>query len=136
VVINNAAMHSAYLSRAVPLLSGTSLIVTGTVQFTHWKMTHLLRCRSPFGCAGSCQQNETSFRIGCKQGVTCCACCSALMMTQIILGIMNLLVMALVAIVVTAEKLLPRPEVTARLAGIIAIVAGIVMDIHWAMILI
>jgi predicted metal-binding membrane protein len=131
-LFNNAAMHSAYLSRAVPLLSGTSLIAVGTFQFTRWKMTHLLRCRSPFGCAGSCPRNETSFRLGCKQGVDCCACCSALMIIQVILGIMNMLVMAVVTIVITAEKLLPRPGVTARLAGIIAIIAGIVIDIHWA----
>jgi predicted metal-binding membrane protein len=53
------------------------------------------------------------------------------MITQAILGVMNLLVMAVVTIVITAEKLLPRPEVTVRLAGLITIIAGIVMDIHW-----
>jgi predicted metal-binding membrane protein len=130
-IFNYAAMHSAFLSHAVPLLSGTALIAIGTVQFTRWKMTHLMRCRSPFGCAPSCPQNETSFRLGCKQGLVCCACCSSLMITQAILGVMNLLVMAVVTIVITAEKLLPRPEVTVRLAGLITIIAGIVMDIHW-----
>ena len=129
---NNATMRSDFLSRLVPLLSGASLIAAGTVQFTHWKMTHLLRCRSPFGCAVSCTQDETSFWLGCKQGVACCACCSPLMTTQLILGIMNPLVMIIIAIVITAEKLLPRPEVTARLAGIAAIVIGIITTIHWA----
>ena len=38
----------------------------------------------------------------------------------------------MLAIVITAEKLLPRPAVTARLFGIGAIVAGIVMAIRWA----
>jgi predicted metal-binding membrane protein len=133
-IFNYAAMHSPFLSRTVPLLSGTALIVVGTVQFTRWKMTHLMRCRSTYGCAPSCPQNETSFRLGCKQGLVCCACCSALMTIQVILGIMNLFVMAIVAIAITAEKLLPRPAVTARLAGIIAIAAGIVIDIHWIMV--
>jgi len=49
---------------------------------------------------------KPSFRLGCKQGVACCACCSALMTTQLILGIMNPLVMVVVAIVIAAEKLL------------------------------
>jgi predicted metal-binding membrane protein len=131
ILFNNAAMHSEYLSLAVPLLSGTSLIAVGTFQFTNWKMRHLLRCRSPFGCASSCPQNESSFGLGCKQGIACCTCCSALMTIQLILGVMNLFVMALVGIVITAEKLLPRPRFTARLAGAIAIAAGIAMDIHW-----
>src|SRR5688500_7539261 len=44
------ATRSETFSRAVPWLSGASLIVAGAIQFTHWKMTHLLRCRSSFGC--------------------------------------------------------------------------------------
>ena len=132
VEFNNATMRSEFLSRGVPLLSGASLIAAGTVQFTRWKMMHLLRCRSPFGCVTSCPQGETSFRLGCKQGVACCACCSALMTTQLVLGIMNPLVMVVVAIVIAAEKFLPRPELIARLAGITAILAGVIMTIHWA----
>jgi predicted metal-binding membrane protein len=132
VEFNNATMRSEFLSRAVPLLSGASLIAAGMLQFTRWKMMHLSRCRSPFGCAGSCPQDETSFRLGCKQGVACCICCSSLMATQLVLGIMNPLVMVVVAIVIAGEKLLPRPEVIARFAGITAILAGIIMTIHWA----
>jgi predicted metal-binding membrane protein len=132
VAFNNAVMRSEFLSRAVPLLSGASLIAAGTVQFTRWKMKHLLRCRSPFGCAITCPQDETGFRLGCKQGVACCICCSSLMITQLVIGIMNPLVMVVVAIVIAAEKLLPQPVVIARLAGITAILAGIMMTIHWA----
>ena len=75
--------------RTVPLLAGASLIAAGAIQFTRWKMTHLLRCRSPFGCAVSCPQHETSFRLGCKQGAVCCICCAAPMTIQLALGIMN-----------------------------------------------
>jgi hypothetical protein len=38
---------------------------------------------------------------------------------------MNPLVMVGVAIVIAAEKLLPRPEIAARLVGVAAILAGI-----------
>jgi predicted metal-binding membrane protein len=129
---NSATMHSAFLSRAVPLLSGAVLIAAGIVQFTRWKLMHLLRCRSPFGCATSCPPGEASFRLGCKQGLDCCACCSALMATQLILGIMNPFVMVVIAIAITGEKLLPRPELVARLTGIATVVTGIVLTIHWA----
>ncbi len=132
--LNDAAMRSAFLSRAIPLLSAASLIAAGAIQFTRWKMIHLLRCRSPFGCAAPCPHDENSFQIGCKQGIACCACCSTLMTAQLILGIMNPIVMTVIAIVIAAEKLLPRPKLIARLAGITAIGAGIIMTIHWAMI--
>jgi predicted metal-binding membrane protein len=131
VKFNDAAMRSEALSRAVPLLSGATLIAAGVVQFTPWKMSYLSRCRSPFGCDSPCPQGEKSFRLGCKQGVDCCACCSALMTTQLILGIMNPIVMVIVAIIIAAEKLLPRPAIIARLGGIAGIIAGITMTVHW-----
>jgi len=114
------------LVRAVPWLLGASLVAAGAIQFTRWKMTHLLRCRSPFGCANfHGPQHETSFRLGCKQGAACCVCCAAPMTIQLALGIMNPLVMIVVAIVIAAEKLVPRLQSVARLVGISAIIAGI-----------
>src|SRR5262245_33234727 len=119
------AMRSESLSRVVPLLSGALLIAAGAIQFTRWKVTHLLRCRSPLGCAISCPQHETGFRLGCKQGVACCLCCAAPMTIQLVLGMMNPLVMIVVATVIAAEKLLPRPAIVARLVGLSAILAGV-----------
>jgi len=130
VALAAVAMRSEFFSHAVPLLSGASLIAAGAIQFTRWKMTHLLRCRSPFGCPILCPQDETSFQLGCKQGAACCVCCTAPMTIQLTLGIMNPLVMIVVAIVIAAEKLLPRPEITARLVGIVAILAGVAMTIR------
>src|SRR4051812_40418942 len=88
-------------------------------------MTHLLRCRSPSGCAISCPEHETSFRLGCKQGAACCVCCAAPMTIQLVLGIMNPLMMIVAAVIIAAEKLLPQPAIVARLVGISAIVAGV-----------
>jgi len=119
------AARSESFSRAVPLLLSALLIAAGSIQFTRLKMTHLLRCRLPFGCAISCPQHETSFRLGCKQGAACCVCCAAPMTIQLALGIMNPLVMIIVAMVIAAEKLFPRPAIVARLVGISAIIAGV-----------
>ena len=124
VALATAAMRSEFLSHAVPLLSGASLIAAGAFQFTRWKIKSLLRCRSPFGCAVSYLQHETSFRLGCKQGVTCCICCAAPMAILLALGMMNPLVIIVVAIIIAAEKLLPQPAIVARLVGILAISAG------------
>jgi predicted metal-binding membrane protein len=117
--------RSESLSRAVPFFLSALLIAAGSIQFTGWKMTHLLRCRSPFGCATSCPQYESSFQLGCKQGAACCVCCAAPMTIQLALGVMNPLVMIAVAMIIAAEKLLPRPAIVARLVGISTIIAGV-----------
>jgi len=126
VELATVAMWSGLFSHAVPLLLGASLIAAGAIQFTRWKMTYLLRCRSPFGCANSCPQNEASFRLGCKQGVECCVCCAAPMAIVLALGMMNPFVIIVVAIVIAAEKLLPRPAIVPRLVGISVIIVGVV----------
>src|SRR5215468_5715959 len=119
------AMRWEVLGRAVPFLSGAALIAAGAFQFTRWKMTGLLRCRSPFGCASVCPERETDFQLGCKQGAACCVCCAGPTMILVMLGMMNPLVILGVTVVIAAEKLLPRPESVARLVGIAAIVAGV-----------
>jgi predicted metal-binding membrane protein len=119
------AVRSESFSRAVPWLLSAALIAAGAIQFTRWKMTHLLRCRSAFGCAISCPRHETGFRHGCKQGAACCLCCAAPMTIQLVLGMMNPLVMIVVAMVIAAEKLLPRPAIVTRLVGLSAILAGV-----------
>jgi predicted metal-binding membrane protein len=119
------AMRSEFFSRTVPWLLGASLIAAGAGQFTRWKMTHLLRCRSPSGCGISCLKHESSFQLGCKQGVACCLCCATPMTMQLALGIMNPLVMIVVTLIIAAEKLLRRPAAITRIVGLSAIVAGV-----------
>jgi predicted metal-binding membrane protein len=119
-------------SRVVPLLSGAALMGAGAFQFTRWKSAGLLRCRLPFGCIARCPERETNFGLGCKQGAACCLCCTGPTMILTVLGMMNPFVIIGVAIVIAAEKILPRPEIIARLVGIAAIVAGILVVIHSA----
>jgi len=49
------------------------------------------------------------------------------MMILLALGMMNPFVMAGIAIVIAAEKLLPRAEIVARLIGVAAIVVGVII---------
>jgi predicted metal-binding membrane protein len=125
VLFGAAAMCWESFSHVVPALSGVALLTAGAIQFTRWKMTGLLRCRSRFGCASSCPEREADFRLGCQQGATCCRCCAAPMTILIVLGMMNPFTIICVALVIAAEKLLPRPAVAARLVGISAIIAGV-----------
>jgi predicted metal-binding membrane protein len=132
VLLATAAMRWDSFSRVIPLLSGAALIGAGVFQFTRWKLTCLLRCRSPFGCNSSCPERETSFGLGCNQGAACCLCCAAPMTILIVLGMMNPFVIIGVAIIIAVEKILPRPEIIARFVGMAAIVAGVgvLVNIH------
>jgi predicted metal-binding membrane protein len=130
VASGTAAMRWEIVSRAVPVLSGAALMGAGVFQFTRWKMNGLLRCRSLFGCTGICPERDPNFRLGCKQGAACCLCCAAPMTIQLVLGIMNPLVIIVVATVIAMEKLLPRPKITARLAGMVAVFMGSATIIH------
>ncbi len=125
VFFANAAMRWDALSRAVPVLSGAALMGAGLFQFTRWKLMGLHRCRSPFGCVTACPEREASSGLGCRQGATCCLCCAAPMLMLTVLGMMNPLVILGVALVIAAEKVLPRPEIVARFVGICAIFAGV-----------
>jgi predicted metal-binding membrane protein len=127
VTFMDFAMRSESFSRAVPWLSAASLFAAGAIQFTPWKLTHLLRCRSSSGCAISCSHHERSLWLGCKQGAACFVCCAAPMMVLLVIGIMNPLAMTVIAIIIAAEKLLPRPEITARIVGFAAMLAGFAM---------
>jgi predicted metal-binding membrane protein len=85
------------------------LIGAGVYQFTPAKAACLGRCRSPFsmlfhrwkpGAAGALQ-------MGFEHGVSCVACCGALMLVLFIVGVMNLFWVVLLAAVVAVEKLAP-----------------------------
>jgi predicted metal-binding membrane protein len=120
-----ATMHLDWLSRITPALSGAMLIICGIVQLTPWKINALHRCRAP-DC-GALQEDGTlgnGWRYGFKQGMLCCICCAAPMLALLVLGAMNLAVMTIIAAVITIEKLLPYPERTVRIFGIIALLAG------------
>ena len=47
------------------------------------------------------------------------------MMILLTLGMMNPFVMVGVAIIIAAEKMLPRPEIVAQLVGLATIITGI-----------
>jgi predicted metal-binding membrane protein len=126
------AMQSETFSKNVPWLLGVSLVAAGATQFTNWKMTHLLRCRSQSGCSDTCLPSAGNFRLGCKQGLACCLCCLAPMVGMIALGMMNPLVMIAAAIAIALEKLLPRPVLAVRFIGLSSILAGMIsLGLAW-----
>lgn len=127
-MLGEAAMRSESISRAIPATAGAALVVAGIYQLTPWKAACLRHCRNPLALA-SHHLERRGWRgvgaLGAHHGLFCIACCWALMVMQLVLGVMNLGVMIAVATVIALEKLTPRGAALARTAGVAAIAGGV-----------
>ena len=129
VIFALATMQSAGLSHAEPVLSGVALVISGCLQFTAWKTCGLQRCRDPqaYAAPRACGKCQAAWLHGLSQGASCALCCSGPMLSLLALGAMNLTVMAIIAVVIAMEKLIPKPELVVRISGIVAVCVGLVM---------
>jgi len=127
--ISTWAMHSERISQLAPPAAGLALVLAGIYQLTPLKQACLKHCREPVlylshewrpGMGGA-------FRLGLHHGAFCAACCWALMVIQMILGVMNLEVMILIAAIIGTEKLWKRGPALARVVGVGTIAAGLAL---------
>jgi predicted metal-binding membrane protein len=132
MVIAQFAMRSDGFSRAVPAASGVALLAAGIYQLSPWKAACLEHCRDPLAVVAAHMHGgwRGALRLGIHHGAFCAACCWALMLIQLALGVMNLAVMAAVALVIALEKLLPRGHLVARATGLLAIVGGTIVAVR------
>jgi predicted metal-binding membrane protein len=127
VLITQLSMRSVGVSRAVPTLASLALVLAGLFQLTSWKQSCLRHCRDPLLLVADHAGNgwRGAFRLGLHHGAFCIACCWALMLVQLAVGIMNLALMAVIALAIAMEKMLPRGPLLARAAGVVIAAAGI-----------
>jgi predicted metal-binding membrane protein len=102
-----------------PWLAGIVLIAVGLYQFAPVKAACLKLCRSPVETLAQYWKPGPggAFRLGLRHGLYCLGCCWALMLVLFVSGIMNLIWIAILSVLVLAEKLLPRGLLLGRLAG-------------------
>jgi len=122
-----AEMRWAPLARAVPVATGGVLLIAGWFQRSEWKTRRLARCRDAAACAAMrAVDARSAWRCGLRLGLDCALCCSSLIATLLVGGVMDIGVMALVAAAITAERLAPNPGRTAGAIGVIVMVVGAV----------
>ena len=134
VSIAAAAMRWDSVSRAVPIATGAALVVAGLYQLTPWKFACLRHCRDPLSLV-ACRLDGGplgALRLGLHHGTVCAACCWALMLVQLALGVMNIAVMAAVATVIALEKLTTWGRILSSVFGAALVVLGGAMLVHWA----
>jgi len=113
-------------------LFGAALVgAAGLYQLTPLKRACLAYCRSPVDAiAGHWRPGRFgAFQMGASHGLYCLGCCWLLMGLLFVSGVMNLLWVALLALLVLAEKLMPGGARLARWSGValLGLAAGLVL---------
>ena len=121
-----AVMEIEALSRAVPMASAAVVLVAGASQFSRQKAHHLECCRRPFeprvtlpGDVGA------AWRHGLRLGLHCSCSSAGLTAILLVMGVMDLRVMALVTAAITTERLAPAGERISRIIGCLVIAVGV-----------
>ena len=125
VVLAAVEMQRPALARAVPFAVGGVVLSAGALQFTRWKACHLACCRE-MPARGSALPADagTAWRHGLRLGLHCSQCCAGLIGILLVIGVMDLRVMAAVAAAITLERLAPTGERFAHATGLVAVGAG------------
>jgi len=100
----------------------------GVYQLTAWKDWCLRRCRSPIGALMyylGFKGRSRDFRVGLHNGATCAGCCWGLMIVLVAVGVMNVAVMAALAVVIFAEKLWRHGKRFGQAVGVLLVAIGV-----------
>jgi predicted metal-binding membrane protein len=118
------ADRSMWLMDHATRIGGGVLVAAGLYQLSPIKSLCLTKCRTPFQFVlGSWRDGYGgAFRMGLEHGVYCLGCCWLLFVILFPLGVMNVAVMALVTVLIFAEKslLIGRQISTAAAAALVA----------------
>ena len=128
VALAAAGMQQPALARTVPLAVGGIVLIAGALQFTAWKARHLACCREAPGRGRTLPADAgTAWRHGLRLGLHCSTCCAGLTAIPLVIGVMDLRVMAVVTAAITAERLAPAGERVARAIGAVVVGAGLLL---------
>jgi len=122
-------MQEPALARAMPFTVGVAVLMAGALQLTAWKARHLACCREAPGLAQTPLPDDasTAWRHGLSIGLHCSYSCAAPMLILLVIGVMDLRVMAAVTAAITAERLAPAGDRIARVTGAVVVAAGFVL---------
>src|SRR5262245_39326160 len=106
VALATIAMQQPAAARAVPITVSAVVLIAGALQFTAWKAHHLACCREAPGRGRTLPEDAaTAWRYGLRLGLHCGSCCAGLTIVLLVIGVMDLRVMAVVTAAITAERL-------------------------------
>ena len=128
-VFERSALLDYRMSTTSNMLGGIVLIAAGVYQWTPLKDVCLAQCQTPFQFlmrhGGFRSDLRGCLLLGLRHGGYCVGCCWVLMALLFVGGVMNVLWIALLALLVLLEKLSPIGRWFARAAGVASVSAGI-----------
>jgi predicted metal-binding membrane protein len=110
------------------IVGGLLLVAAGSYQWTRVKDLCLAQCQKPFAFlmthGGFRSDAPGSLMLGLRHGAYCVGCCWALMAVLLMAGIMSPLWIAVLALLILLEKVMPFGRRIASVAGMVLIAAG------------
>jgi len=104
-VLMSLQMQHPAVARLVPALVAPLVVGAGAFQLSAWKARQLTCCRTVWAGGEPVKAAApVAWRSGLRLGITCARCCSNLMLILIVIGVMDLRVMA--AVVISAGLIL------------------------------
>src|SRR6516225_171183 len=130
-MIERAGLLDSQMASASNALGGIVLTAVGLYQWSPLKDVCLTRCQSPIDFltryGGFRGDLPGCLLMGLRHGAYCIGCCWALMALLFVGGVMNVLWIAVLALVVLLEKLTPFGRGIALVAGVACADAGAAM---------
>jgi predicted metal-binding membrane protein len=130
-VLERKALLDARMESTNMLVGAVVLIAAGLYQWTPIKDACLANCRTPLGFLMSHGGFRSNIRgcmhLGLLHGIYCVGCCWVLMALLLVVGVMNVLWIALLALLVLFERLTPWGRWIGRIAGAVCIGVGVWM---------
>jgi len=119
-VFDSAHVLSDTMAIRSEVAAGLIITAAGLYQLSPLKRNCLRRCCSAKNLLGDDQNRSPSaaVRAGLNYGVSCLGCCWALMCLLFVVGVMNIFWIAVIAVLVLAEKTLPSGLRLARIAAV------------------
>ncbi len=126
---DSLASGSMWLMDNASRIGGVVLVFAGLYQLSPMKATCLGKCRTPMSfIMGSWRDGYGgAIRMGLEHAAYCFGCCWLLFVILFPLGMMNIAILALVTLVIFAEKSLAIGPDIARAAAAVLVIYGVIV---------
>jgi predicted metal-binding membrane protein len=126
--LERTALLDSWMASTSNVLGAFVFVAAGSYQWTRLKDVCLAQCQTPFAFlirhGGFRRDAPGSLMLGLRHGAYCVGCCWTLMALLLVGGVMNVLWIALLALLIILEKVTSSGRLIAHLAGIVLVAAG------------
>jgi predicted metal-binding membrane protein len=135
IALHRAAVLSEEMQLYSATVSGVILLVAGVYQWLPLKNVCLVRCQTPLAFLTRHWRRgiDGGFSMGARHGAYCVGCCWLLMVVLFVVGVMNIVWIAVLAALVLLEKLTPGGAIAGRIAGVAAAGWGLYLLGPWSL---